>query len=123
MCRETTGSFPCTTTWWMVWTLSTVLIGPISVAQAALEVEGHAGVDRPAVDVQGDHGFLPLHHDLVDGLDLVHGVDRPDLGSTGGARGRRPRRSRSAGCRCAGRPRVPSPAPRPGGWSGPCPRC
>src|SRR5262249_16133644 len=47
------------------------------IAHAGPEVEGHAGVDGPAVDVQGDDGLLPLHHDLVDGLGLVHGVDRP----------------------------------------------
>src|SRR6266705_580001 len=47
-----------------------------AVADSLLEIEGHARLDGSAVDVQGDHLFLPLHHHLVDGLDLVHGVDR-----------------------------------------------
>src|SRR5207247_1225434 len=50
--------------------------GP-AVADSLLEIEGHARLDGPAVDVQGDHLLLPLHDHLVDGLDLVHGVDRP----------------------------------------------
>src|SRR5881396_1892170 len=44
------------------------------IAATLLEVEGHAGVDRPAVDVERDHGLAPLDDHLVDGLDLVHRV-------------------------------------------------
>src|SRR6266436_8255863 len=43
-----------------------------SVAAALLQVEGHAGVDGPAVDVERDRRLASLHHHLVDGLDLVH---------------------------------------------------
>src|SRR6267142_4621613 len=39
------------------------------IAATLLEVEGHAGVDRAAVDVQRDHGLAALDDHLVDRLD------------------------------------------------------
>src|SRR4051812_24702064 len=47
-----------------------------AVAAPLLQVEGHAGVDGPAVDVERDGGLLALDDHLVDGLDLVHRVHR-----------------------------------------------
>src|SRR5437667_6951107 len=37
------------------------------VAAPPLEVEGHAGIDGVAVDVEGDGGLAALHDDLVEG--------------------------------------------------------
>src|SRR6188474_3293410 len=46
------------------------IVGELAPVAAALaEVEGDAGIDRPAVDVQGDHRLGSLDHHLVDRLD------------------------------------------------------
>src|SRR5438034_6156103 len=45
-----------------------------AIAPPLLEVEGHAGLDGLAVDVEGDDRLPSLHDDLMDRLHLVHGV-------------------------------------------------
>src|SRR5262245_2790814 len=46
------------------------------IATLALQVERHARIDGPTVDVKGDSRFLAREDDLVDRLRLVHGVHR-----------------------------------------------